>query len=389
MTTRQSILFTAFEPSGDALAAPVIERLRTQRPDLDIWAMGGPKMRSAGAQLLEVTTQRATMLLGSASQLWIHRRRLRDLARWLVDHPLSVLVPVDSPAANWSICKLIRRNQRTAKIVHLAAPQLWAWAPWRIGKLRRLTDQVLCLLPFEPAWFNPRGVPAMFVGHPIFDRLPDARTLSQTVPDLPSDGEPRIALLPGSRPGEIRANWRTMMQAFMILQRGHPHARGLVATANPSATDLVRRTAEPCLGQGGWPDRLEIKTGQTEAVLHWADIVLVVSGTATLQTAAHHKPMVVLYNISRWAWHLWGRWLVQTRTFSLPNLVVQADGHRGVVPELVPHFGRPQPVAEELERLIRDRDARQQQRLAFDRIADRFASPIFSDTCSEKLLQAL
>ena len=114
MAQSQNILFTAFEPSGDALAAPMIKRLGRLRPDLGIHALGGPNMRDAGAQLIDTTTEHAAMLLGAASQFMTHRRRLRRLADWLTDHKIAALVPVDSPAANWSICKLVRSTQPDA-----------------------------------------------------------------------------------------------------------------------------------------------------------------------------------------------------------------------------------------------------------------------------------
>ncbi len=166
---RGGLLFTAFEPSGDCLAAPVIDTIRRREPQVPIWAFGGGRMEAAGATLIERTTDRAVMLAGIAVQARRHQRRLAALKRWLADHPLAVHVPVDSPAANWSICRLVRRQASDASIVHLAAPQLWAWATWRVRRLRRLTDRVLCLLPFEPAWFARRGIPGVFVGHPLFD----------------------------------------------------------------------------------------------------------------------------------------------------------------------------------------------------------------------------
>ena len=181
----RDILFTAFEPSGDALAAPMITRLLEQHPGLRVWALGGPKMLAAGADLIETTTDNPAMLLGAASQARAHQQRLKRLTKWLNDHKLAALVPVDSPAANWSICKLVRKTQPAAKIIHLAAPQLWAWAPWRIKKLRRLTDHVLCLLPFEPDWFTARGVRATFVGHPLFDPSLQSTKPSGELPDWP------------------------------------------------------------------------------------------------------------------------------------------------------------------------------------------------------------
>ena len=125
MPKRLRILFTVFEPSGDALAAPAITRILESGSNREVWAMGGPLMQAAGANLIEKTTDHAVMLAGIAGQLRTHLKRLKQLQQWLADHPIDVLVPVDSPAANWSICKLVRRLQPDANITYLVAPQLW------------------------------------------------------------------------------------------------------------------------------------------------------------------------------------------------------------------------------------------------------------------------
>ncbi len=382
------IFFTAFEPSGDALAAPMIQQLLALDPSLQITAFGGPKMQAAGAQLIETTTDHAAMLTAAVAQLRAHRSRLQRLTVWLSEHPIDALVPVDSPAANWSICKRVRQTHPQAKIVHLVAPQLWAWAPWRIHKLRRLTDHVLCLLPFEPDWFAPRQVPATFVGHPLFDPIHSPPPHTPPTDPFPQ-GRPKLALLPGSRHGEIQANWPTMLQACMSLQQQHPALQAIAAISKPDQQEQVRSLSTPHLGSRSWPSYLEIQADQTGEVLDWADLALVVSGTATLQAAAHRTPMVVLYNVSPWAWHLWGRWLVHTRTFSLPNLVLAAHGQHQPVPELVPHFAAVAPVVDALNHLIRDPAAMAQQQQGFDFIAGLFADRPFSHTAATKLLETL
>jgi len=389
MSNTPCLLFTAFEPSGDALAAPMIERLLQLAPQLEIWAFGGPKMRAAGARLLETTTDQAAMLLKAGSQILRHRRYQKQLIHWLADRDLAALVPVDSPAANWSICKLVRGTQPNAKILHLAAPQLWAWAPWRIGKLRRLTDRVLCLLPFEPRWFGQRGVDAVFVGHPLFDSLPRLDGLVQDPPRFTQKGSPKVALLPGSRRAEVHANWPTMLRAFLALKERHPAMQGLVAAGNAQSRQWVHEITNHILGQDHWPDGLKIQTDRTDEVLEWAEAVMVVSGTATLQVAAHRKPMVVLYNVSRMSWYLFGRWVISTRVFSLPNLIAQDRGLGLPVPEFVPHFAAAKPIADALDQLLRDPAARDQQQRTFEQIAGLFENQSFKEAAAMQLLDTL
>jgi len=367
------ILFTAFEPSGDALAAPVIEVLRAQHPQIDIQALGGPRMRASGAQLLRETTHNAVMLGGAVSKILEHRAQLAILRRWLSDHRVTTLVAVDSPAANWSICKLIRHLHPQARIVHLAAPQLWAWAPWRIGKLRRLTDHVLCLLPFEPSWFAARNVPASFIGHPIFDQLSAASRQGTGV-----EGHLRLLLLPGSRRSEMRANWPTMRRAFELLRQRHAHMTGVVVVADDQGAGLIRTL--------GTAEGLEIQCGRIDQVLPQAHLALVVSGTATLHVAAATRPMVVLFNVRPWLWHGVGRWMIQTRTFSLPNLIGQSLGLGRIVPEFVPHFGQVKPVADQLRRLIEDEDWYRRQRHMLGRIIEPYARLDYGRLATERIL---
>ena len=373
----RTALFAAFEPSGDAHAAAMTAALRRRDPEMRIVALGGPRMQASGAELLESTTDRAVMLAGALAQARRHRARLRRVRDWLDAQRIDVFVPVDSPAANWAMCKQVRASQRQAKIVHLVAPQLWAWAPWRIGKLRRLTDHVLCLLPFEPDWFNARGVPATFVGHPLFDPT------HTTVP-TPTDTDiarPCLALLPGSRLGEIKANWPTMAAVFTHLRQSHAQLGGVVAAASDAVAARVEAIGVPagvCIDRGG-----------ADAVLPRADAALVVSGTATLHTARHGVPMVALYNVNRLSWHLVGRWLMTTGTFTLPNLIAEHAGQPRAIVEFVPHFGQVQPVTAAVDRLLTDPDAAARQRAALAAVCAPFAAVRFADASADRLLELL
>lgn len=380
MVEPRDILLTAFEPSGDALAAGLIAQLRLQRPQMKIWALGGPKMAAAGAELIETTTEHPVMLAGALGQAWAHRQRLKRLERWLASHPLAALVPTDSPAANWSICKLVRKRQPQARIVHLAAPQIWAWASWRIHKLRRLTDHVLCLLPFEPPWLGERGVVGTFVGHPIFEH-------GDPPPTLPAgssiQGDLILALLPGSRRGELHKNWPTMLQAFVQLRRKYPQLAGYVAAVNRPARQWLTEASQ------GQEAGLHILEGRTDEIISRADVVLAVSGTVTLQVAWHRKPMAAMYNVSRLMWNLLGRWLVSARTFALPNIIAAADGRERLVREFIPHFGAVAPIVAELDRLLSDPAARAAQRARLEEVCVHFQDRPFGQLAAAKLLEVV
>ncbi len=383
MPEREGILFTAFEPSGDHIAGALIAELKRREPGRPVFAMGGPLMRESGAELIESTTDRAAMLAGAATQAREHLRRLGRLKRWLAENRIAAVVPTDSPAANWSICAMVRKHQPDAKVVHLVAPQLWAWAPWRVRKLRRLTDHVLCVQPFEPKWFGQRGVSASFVGHPLYDRIPAEK--SPPAEGLPQNDGPKLALLPGSRHSEVKRNWPTMLDAYRRLHASDRKLSAVVAASDASRAHQIELMSP----MGVLPRSMHMRSGDADAVLNWADAALVVSGTATLHAAAHGTPMAVFYNVKRYEWHLVGRWVVNTKTMSLPNLISESMGLGRVVPELMPHFGDPDALVRAVQPLLKDGEARRKQKDIFARIRARFTEYRFEQAAADKLLEVI
>lgn len=358
-----AILFTGFEPSGDDHASAVIAEIRRIAPDLRLYAWGGHKMEAAGATIVEYTGRDAVMGMPGLAKIREHRAINERVAAWLDDHPVAVHVPVDSPAANFPICAMA--CERGIKVVHLVAPQIWAWGRWRIRKLRRLTDLALCLLPFEEGWFTTRGVPARFVGHPLFDEPLDLAALDAEAAALP-EGAPKLALMPGSRPSELRKNFPVLLEAYRTLRAERPQLAGVVAAVNDEVAEELKRLAAEC---AGWPEGLHIASGQADAVIRWCDLALVVSGTVTLQITRQHKPMVAFYKSSRLLYWGLARWIVSTRFFTLPNLIAG----REVVPELIPYFGGAEPLIAAARTLLDDPAAMERQRQDLRDIASRFS----------------
>lgn len=355
-----SILFTAFEPSGDALAAPVIAELHKRVPNLHIYAWGGPKMQEAGATVLENTCEDAAMGLGALRRVFAVRREIRKIRRWAKQYRVLAHIAVDSPAANFPICKIFRKQG--ARIIHLAAPQLWAWGKWRIGKLRRLTDAVLCLLPFEEQWFNDRKVPAKFIGHPAINR-PNPQDDPQTQMHGLPQGAPRVAIFPGSRPHEVSANIRLLASAFGEMQGRHSGMSGVIVAANSKLAKIVRKKVKV------FPSGLHMVTGGADAAIGWADLCLAVSGTITLDIARQRKPMVGVYRTGLVSW-LGAKLIVRTPFYLLPNII--AD--REVVPEFVPHIGGASPIIKAASMFLLDSKNSANQSEELTRICLRFSN---------------
>lgn len=359
------ILFTGFEPSGDDHAAAVVRELLARHPELKIYAWGGPKIEAAGAELVERTGDDAVMGLPGLKKIAQHRKINRRIAEWMAKNRPALHIPVDSPAANFPVCKLAK--ERGARVVHLVAPQVWAWGKWRVNKLRKLTDHVLCLLPFEEPWFRERNVMATFVGHPLFDHPVDIAALDVEARALPSGDGPRVAIMPGSRPGELSKNFATLVDVYRLLEAEHRGMQGVVAAAKEADVEELRRLATAA-GKS-WPASLAIVHGKTDAVIRWCDLSLVVSGTVTLQIARQTKPMVIMYRPSRLVWSLIARWLISTSSFSLPNLIAG----RKIVREFIPHFAGPEPIAAEAIELLESSAKSSEQRRDLAEVCAQYA----------------
>ena len=367
-TRPRALLFTSFEPSGDDHASTVIAELKRRHPDVKIYAWGGPRMAAAGAQVVEQTGKDAVMGVPGLAKIQEHRKINERIEAWMDANPIAAHIAVDSPAANFPICKLAKK--RGIRVVHLVAPQVWAWGKWRVKKLRRLTDLVLCLLPFEEKWFEERNVPAKYVGHPLFDLSLDHEALSASAAKMPV-GSPKIALLPGSRPKEHERNFPLLLESFRRLRQDRPGAVGVVAATTPEVAKILRAQAQTL---GGWPEGLAVEIHNTDAVVTWCDLSLVVSGTVTLQIARQQKPMVIVFKTGRLFYELFAKWLLTAPFFTLPNLIAG----REIVPELVPHFGDAEPIVQEATRLIEDESYAQQQRDDLGKVTQQFEA---MDTC--------
>ena len=383
----EGVLFTAFEPSGDDHASSAIAEIRRRRPELTVYAWGGPKMEAAGATIVGRTGQKAVMGMPGPAKIAEHFAIQRDIKKWLAQGLARVHVPVDSPAANFPICKLTRPAGMT--IIHLVAPQMWAWGAWRVRKLRRLTNKVLCLLPFEEDWFLQRGVAARFIGHPLFDVPLDAATLAELSERAkafePASGPPpcpRIALMPGSRPAELRSAFPRLLDAFHRLLKDFPAIAGVVAATTPEVAADLRERAKSL---GGWPSRLAMAVGDTDAAIRWCDFALVVSGTVTLQIARQNKPMASFYCPNRVTYHLLARWLLETEHYTLPNLIM---GKR-IVPELIPYMRNDgEDLALEVIKFMRRTGYADDQRSELTRLRKKFEGTHAASAAADEILLA-
>ena len=368
MSTEPSILLSAGEASGDLHGATLCRALRELHPGVRLIGMGGPRMAAAGMELVADVSGHAVVgtseALGRVPRLY---RAYRLLKARLIEERPRALVVIDFPEFNLRLARIARRAG--VPVVYFIPPQLWAWRRGRIRQMARRVSRVLAVLPFEEKLYRDAGVPVDFVGHPLLDVLPldldraEARRRLDVDPD-----ESVIGLLPGSRREEVERLLPPMLVAAKRLSAAgvaRRFALGLAPTVDAAA---VRRLVKAAVDEGG--PRVDVFERRTYEVMAAADVVLISSGTATLEAALLGAPMVVCYRVSR-VTEAVVRLLVKVRWCSLPNLIA----NRGVVPEVLQDELTGQRLAAEALRLIEDPAAAGAQRAAFERVRAQLGAP--------------
>ncbi len=336
------VFLSAAEPSADAHCAGLINALKKSSYDLHFVGVGGEKMAAAGCELLENTTGNATMAYKAFSQVWHFYRLLTRITSFFKQQKPDLVIVCDSPAFNFHVAKAAKKMGLPT--LFYVAPQLWAWAPWRIGKIKKYCDRLACILPFEEQWFGNRGVKAEFVGNPLLDEVCiDFNELEKKYDDFEGQNA-SIALMPGSRQAEIDTLWEPMQRIALRIRRKFRNVNFTTVAVDKKTKQILKSTQ--VLGFGC---RYEI--GSVYETAKQVDLSLVASGSATLQVAAAGCPMAIMYQSSRVIWHLVGRWLITAKHLSLVNIL--AD--RKLVPEFMPYFSSIDPIAEAVESFLEDK----------------------------------
>lgn len=333
------VAMVAGESSGDMLAALLLNGLHAQWPQLQTAGIGGPQMQRLGFdawwphQKLSVhgfnwdTLRRYPEIVGIREQL---RKRL-------LESKPSVFVGVDAPDFNLAL----EADLRLAGVptVHYVCPSVWAWRPERMEKIRRSADHVLCIFPFEPELLQANGIAATFVGHPLANVIPiePDRAAARRALGLQDEDEV-VAILPGSRASEIKHLAQRFLQAAELIRRSRRRTRFVVPVVPGFRSALEALAASSGLGNS-----LQLLDGQSHRALAACDVVLLASGTATLEAALFKRPMVISYNQSWLSWKLMQRKRLQPWV-GLPNIL----SREFVVPELLQNDATPERLAAEV-----------------------------------------
>ena len=340
------IAMVAGEASSDLLASHLIKALQRHLPDAEFFGIGGPKMQAVGFKALWPAEKLAVHGYVDALKNYRELSGIRSsLLAQLKKDPPAAFIGVDAP--DFSLWLEKRLKDRGIPAIHFVSPSIWAWRKGRLKGIARAVSHMLCLFPFEPELYRAAGVPVSYVGHPladVFPLAPNREAMRETLQISP--GGPVFAFLPGSRQSEVRNLADTYIATAALLHERHPGARFLV----PLATRETRLLFEEALRRHAHVDvPIRILFGHAVEAMIAADVVLVASGTATLEAALLKRPMVITYKIGKWSYRLMRR-LAYLPWVGLPNVLAG----REVVPEVLQDAATPQALADALDGWLAD-----------------------------------
>jgi lipid-A-disaccharide synthase len=372
------VLVSCGEASGDLYAAALVDALRSLEPDVSVTGFGGPRLRAAGATLIgDYQAFSVTGLVEAIPKLPKSWRMIRTIGQAARDQRPNVFVAIDFPDFNFRLLPVMRRLG--IPVVYYVSPQLWAWRPGRLTTIRRYVDRMLVIFPFEASIYERAGVPVEFVGHPLVDLSPPVRNRQTFLASAGlSPNRPVLALLPGSRPNELRNVLPILAAAAPKIAARVPGVQFLVARA-PALSDALFTPVDEMRRAGL---AVSIAVESTDDVLDAADAVVTASGTATVQTALHDRPMVIVYRLSPLT-YLLGRRFVQLTTFGMVNLVAG----RSIVPELIQDQFTPDAVAREAISLLTDGERVAAMRRDLAEVRERLGAPGASHRAAQAVLR--
>ena len=370
------ILISAGEASGDMYAARLATALRA-RADVQLFGMGGTRMRDAGVEIVADCSEVSLVGIVEIAKKYpalkrVWKRMVGEAARR--QPPLAILT--DFPGFHLRLARALKRQG--VRNVYFVSPQFWAWRPWRANLVRRRFVRALCIFPFEQEWYRLRGVKADFIGHPLVGNVAANRTRAEFAAACGLDAsKPIVAVLPGSRSGEIAHHMPILVQACRLIQQKRNHVQFVLALA----PGVNRSQMTPYL----LPEVLMyVAEDATYDALGAADLSIVSSGTATVEAALMNSPMIVVYRLAPVTAAI-ARWLVRTPMFAMVNLIAA----KRVVPELVQKDFTPTRLANEAIRLLDSPRAREQMRRGLADVREKLGPPGAVDRAADLIVGML
>jgi lipid-A-disaccharide synthase len=345
------VLISAGEASGDLYAARLTAALKLRMPDAVFFGCAGPRMQSEG---VEPVVDASSLAVVGLVEVLLHIPRIygeyRKLCRAIAARRPDVAILTDSPDFHLRVARFIRGlSGKPIPVIYLVAPQAWAWRKGRLPKMRRLVDRLLCIFPFEEEFFRQHGISTTYIGHPLASLVQPSSSRAEFLGrnNLPAD-HPVVALLPGSRQGEVLRHLPALLDAADRIRKIRPASFLLGFPPGFDANQRIPSYFRERIGRAS----IQVKEGETWDVLAHADVALAASGTVTVEGALLGAPMVTFYRVTALSWAL-GKLLVRVPFYSMVNLVAG----RKVVPELMQNEMSGERLAAEALRLLGDAEA--------------------------------
>ncbi|MDC5280635.1 lipid-A-disaccharide synthase [Acinetobacter baumannii] len=341
------------EVSGDTLGVKLMRSFREQGIDAEFEGIGGPQMIAEGFNsyypMETLSVMGIVEVLKDLKKLFAVRDGL--INQW-TQHPVDIFIGIDAPDFNLRLSKSIKEKNLPIKTVQYVSPSVWAWRQGRVHGIKQSIDLVLCLFPFEKVFYEQYEVPAAFVGHPLAKQLPLENPIQIAKQELGVDeNQKHIALLPGSRKGEVERLLPMLLGAANILYTKYPDIQFLIPAINDARKQQIEQGVEPLAPQLKAKIHIlentdsESKIGRM--VMNASDIIALASGTATLEAMLMHRPMVTFYKL-HWLTYLIAKFLVKIPYYSLPNIIAG----KKVIEELIQADATPENLAAEIEKLM-------------------------------------
>jgi lipid-A-disaccharide synthase len=368
---RIAVMIVAGEASGDKHGAHLVVSLKHLRPDLefDFFGTGGHEMRAAGVNTLidvsEVAIMGVLEVARSISKFLRLFRQLRDAAR---NKNPALVILIDWPEFNLRLAKKLTGDGH--RVIYYISPQVWAWNGGRIKKMAHFIDVVLCIFPFETDLYSASGLRAVFVGHPMIERLETRKIDTHRDPNL-------IGLFPGSRSREVRKIFPVMIEAAHRLLQLNPSLRFQVAAVSE---ELAREVGEMLADR----QAIEIMVGETAEIMQRAFVGIVASGSATLEAAYFGMPFVLIYKVA-WPTYVAARLVVNVDFLGMPNLLAGKE----IVPEFIQHEAKPEAIVKGVRLLMEDSPKRDRMILEFDAIIGKLGGSGASERAAQAIFEEL
>jgi len=374
----QTIYFVAGEVSADNHGAALMRSLRKLDGELNFVGRGGPQMQ-------EVAGERFKNWIGEAAVLGLwevvrkygyFREQFHETLREIRESKPDAVVLIDYPGFNLRLARALRGQARQQKIIYYISPQVWAWNRGRIKRMAHFIDLMLCIFPFEVDLYKQAGLRALFVGHPMIERLWARKIDTERDRNL-------IGIFPGSRSREVRKIFPVMLEVARELRKHNPNLRFEVA----AASEQLAREMKPAiagLDQSQKREAIQIKIDETAAIMQHAWAGIIASGSATLEAAFFRLPFVLIYKVA-WPTYVAARLVVNVKYLGMPNLLANKE----VVPEFIQHRATPNAIVKALRPLIENANARERMISEFDAMVPQLGDIGASERAARAIIEEI